>query len=198
MFTFGAGGKELGNFAASLDVVGHEFTHAVIQNTSNLAYEGQSGALNESLADVFGEMIQIKYENPSRPFLVGETVLRGTLAQQADALRNMLDPSKSIGGQPSNVSEIPADMGPSCVPSGNNDNCGVHRLSGVPNKAVALAVQKIGWDKAGAVVYRVMTQRLLQKATFADYRTQVMDECAARLTADECKAFEDGFRTVGL
>ena len=54
---YGDGGKIFKPLAYGLDVVGHEFTHGIIDNTSDLIYEGQSGALNESYADVFGALI---------------------------------------------------------------------------------------------------------------------------------------------
>lgn len=48
-------------FTKNIDVIGHELTHGVIQHTADLEYEFQSGALNESLADVFGSMIKQYY-----------------------------------------------------------------------------------------------------------------------------------------
>lgn len=49
------------------DVVGHEFTHAVVQYTANLIYQNQPGQLNESYADVFGELIDLFNGNVSLP-----------------------------------------------------------------------------------------------------------------------------------
>ncbi len=55
---FGDGDGEIfGRFTASLDVIGHELTHGVVEHTAALVYSGQSGALNESLADVFGILV---------------------------------------------------------------------------------------------------------------------------------------------
>src|SRR5262245_41378904 len=45
-------------FTRSLDVIGHELTHGVVSFTSNLKYFGQSGALNEHFADVFGILVR--------------------------------------------------------------------------------------------------------------------------------------------
>ena len=42
----------------SLDVIGHELTHGVIQHEGNWIYQFQSGALNESFADVFGALVK--------------------------------------------------------------------------------------------------------------------------------------------
>lgn len=90
---FGDGGDFLWNFPAALDVIGHELTHAVTENTSPLFYHGQSGALNEHVSDVFGIMAkQIKdnTEANEADWLIGEDCLMpGT---KGVALRSMKDP----------------------------------------------------------------------------------------------------------
>ena len=64
---FGDGdGEVFDRFTKPVDVLAHELTHAVIQHTANLTYEGQSGALNESVADVFGSCLKQR--------LLGQTV----------------------------------------------------------------------------------------------------------------------------
>ncbi|MGF3948647.1 M4 family metallopeptidase, partial [Staphylococcus aureus] len=56
---FGDGdGVVFGRFTASLDVIGHELTHGVTEHTAGLVYSGQSGALNESVSDVFGILVK--------------------------------------------------------------------------------------------------------------------------------------------
>ncbi len=52
-------------YADAVDVVGHELTHGVIERYSNLFYWGQSGAINESIADVLGEIVQ--HRNATSP-----------------------------------------------------------------------------------------------------------------------------------
>lgn len=90
---FGDGGTLLYNFTNCLDVIGHELQHAVTQNTCGLAYEGQSGALNEHLSDVFG-IIFLQYKGSIKAreakWLIGE----GCLMPKVDgvALRSMKDP----------------------------------------------------------------------------------------------------------
>lgn len=197
-FVFGAGGAELGGFADAIDVVAHEFTHAVVGATSKLVYEGQSGALNEHLADVFGEIVQHAQHPDSEPFLIGETTLRGPFAEQARALRDMLSPAQGLSKQPGHLRDIPEEFGASCTPTSTNDNCGVHTLSGIPNRAAALTIQAIGWEKAAPLFYVVMTERLHDRSDFADYRAQVVAECDATLSATECAAVEAAFADVGL
>ena len=56
---FGDGdGQMLTDTTNGIDVIGHELTHGVTQNEANLAYSGQSGALNESISDVFGILVK--------------------------------------------------------------------------------------------------------------------------------------------
>lgn len=201
LFVFGDGvpGGELQNFISSLEVVAHEFTHAVISSTSKLEYEGQSGALNEHFADVFGVMAR-QYFTPdySHPFLVGDNALTAKGKEKAEALRDMINPNKGLMWQPQSMSEIPEKLGASCVPSGTNDHCGVHTLSGIPNRAAALIIQKLGWEKSRKLLYAVMTVRMQPKSQFADYRKETLLECNATLDQADCEAVTAAFDTVGV
>ena len=90
---FGDGGEFLYNFTSTIDVIGHELTHAVTENTSPLQYQGQSGALNEHVSDVFGIMVKQRVENETAEnadWLIGE----GCLLPDVDgvALRSMKAP----------------------------------------------------------------------------------------------------------
>jgi bacillolysin len=51
---YGNGASAFKPLARGLDVGGHEMTHGVVQNTAGLEYQGESGAINESMADCFG------------------------------------------------------------------------------------------------------------------------------------------------
>lgn len=201
-FIFGAGSdKGLDNFEKALDVVGHEFTHAVIQESSNLKYEGQSGALNEHLADVFGSIINQKHNKLSNPYLIGATVLFGEYAQKAHALRDMMDPSKGLSPQPAHMKDLKtarfSKYAEGCKPSSDNDNCGVHVLSGIPNKMSALVMSAIGIEEAGKLFYNVMTKRLKENSNFADYRTALMEECKS-MSSDTCGIVDDALKSVGI
>ena len=56
---FGDGDGELFNrFTISIDVIGHELTHGVTEDEAQLIYQGQPGALNESVSDVFGSLVK--------------------------------------------------------------------------------------------------------------------------------------------
>lgn len=117
------------NYASADDVVGHELTHGVTDFTSHLKYYYQSGAINESISDVFGELID-QSSTLSGPdasadrWLMGEDLPIG-------AIRNMKNPPAF--GDPDRV-------GSGLYAIATADNGGVHTNSGVNNKAAALLV----------------------------------------------------------
>jgi Zn-dependent metalloprotease len=91
---FGDGdGRVFSDFTGSLDVIGHELTHGVTEHTAGLEYHGQSGALNESVSDVFGSMVK-QYANKQTAdeadWLIGEGLLAPGI--HGRALRDMLHP----------------------------------------------------------------------------------------------------------
>lgn len=90
---FGDGGEFLSNFTGCIDVIGHELTHAVTEHTSALDYQGQPGALNEHISDVFGIMIKQKVQDETSQnadWLIGEDcILPGV---KGVALRSMKAP----------------------------------------------------------------------------------------------------------
>lgn len=116
-------GRDFGVISAALDVIAHEFTHAVINKSANLRYHNQSGALNEAYCDIMGNIIEGK-NDPA--WLIGEDCY--TPQQTGDALRSMSSPGDY--GQPAHFTRYvqrPDDR--------NNDWGGVHTNSGIINKA---------------------------------------------------------------
>ena len=122
---YGNGNTGFKPLAGSIDVAGHEMTHGVVQGTANLEYQGESGAINESMADIFGSMM-----DPA-DWLIGEDVVK-TGAFPSGALRSLSDPHNggtnlsSPGFQPKHKNE---------AYTGTQDNGGVHINSGIPNHA---------------------------------------------------------------
>ena len=185
-----------------IDVVGHEYTHAVIQTTSNLKYEGQSGALNEHLADVFGIIVNnLHNKSLSNPYLIGATVLAGEYAKKAHALRDMMDPGKGLSKQPGHMNDLKterfAKFGEGCKSTRENDNCGVHVLSGIPNKMSALVMSAIGIQESAELFYNVMTKRLTENSQFADYRSALMEECKTQ-SSDTFTIVDEALKAVGI
>ncbi len=93
---YGTGNRKYtGTFTADLDIIAHELTHGVIDFESKLNYEKQSGALNESFADVFGIMIK-QWANGTQArksdWLIGKNILKGK-----NALRSLKAPDTAEG-----------------------------------------------------------------------------------------------------
>ncbi len=167
------GGGDGNRFSAlvSLDVVGHEMTHGVtqyaVENGVGLDYEGESGALNESMSDVFGAMIELYPATVanSDTWKLGEDAY--TPAISGDALRYLDNPH--LGGQPDHYTERY---------TGTSDNGGVHINSGIPNKVFYLLVQGgrhhkggiamlgIGVEKAEKIWYRALDEHMVSSTNF--------------------------------
>ena len=155
-------GKIFASFTSDIDVIGHELTHGVQQFETNLEYMDESGALNESLADVFGIMIKQKVLNQdaaASDWLIGENVLIG----DEYAIRSMKAPGTAYQNHP----ELGSDPQPSHMSGYTNDpydNGGVHLNSGIPNHVFYLAATAVGgyaWEKVGRVWYAAMCDKAL-------------------------------------
>ena len=73
---YGFGDGIIMNPVVALDVAGHEFSHLVVNNNDNggLVYQGESGALNESFADIFGTSIEF-YSGINSDWTIGEDIM---------------------------------------------------------------------------------------------------------------------------
>ena len=75
---FGDGDQKIfDRFTKPIDVLGHELTHALTEKTAGLTYQGQSGALNESVSDVFGACMKqrvLEQDAADADWLVGEGI----------------------------------------------------------------------------------------------------------------------------
>jgi Zn-dependent metalloprotease len=162
---YGNGASAFKPLAGSMDVAGHEMTHGVVENTANLEYQGESGAINESMADVFGAMM-----DPDGDWQIGEDVVK-TTAYPSGALRSLSDPHNggsnlnSPGFQPKNMSE---------KYNGTEDNGGVHINSGIPNHAFFKFAQATTKVKAAAIFYKALNDYLTKSSQFIDLRLAVI------------------------
>lgn len=200
---FGDGDLVIFNdFTDELDVVGHELTHGVTQYSANLDYEGESGALNESVSDCFGAMIQqhkLKQSSAAASWLIGE----GILAKGVNgvALRSMKAPGTAyddpkLGGkdpQPDNYANFVIT---------SSDNGGVHINSGIPNKAFYLACVGLGgnsWDRAGKIWYQTLTGgKLSSSAQFQDFADLTVSVAGSLYDAAAQQEVVDAWAGVGI
>ncbi len=113
----------LANSYGTLDIIGHEYTHAVTGATSALVYERESGALNESFSDIFAEVIE-NWALGSNDWLLGSERTNGEIRDMTNP-KNKSQPDTYLGTNW--VSTTPATCNVA------NDECGVHTNSGVQN-----------------------------------------------------------------
>ncbi|QFZ78441.1 hypothetical protein GFH48_38850 [Streptomyces fagopyri] len=145
-----------GDGMLSQDVSGHEMTHGITQNTAGLQYSFQSGALNESISDFFGEMTE-RAAKGQNDWLVGSNM------KVHAPFRSMADPAAY--GQPASMGQYEA----TCL-----DNGGVHKNSGIPNHAFYRMSALMGPDTTTNIVWRALTQYLSPTSTFADAETAMV------------------------
>jgi Zn-dependent metalloprotease len=203
---FGDGdGVIFNRFTSSVDVIGHELTHGVSGSEVNLTYQGQSGALNESVSDVFGSLVKqsspkIKQDANQADWLIGA----GLLAQGVSgvALRSMKAPGTAYDDKILGKDPQPADM--KHYVHTFQDNGGVHINSGIPNRAfylVAIALGGYAWEKAGQIWYdTICDKQLSQSASFAVFATRTATHASQRYgaTSAERKAVVDAWNQVGV
>ncbi|MER6995078.1 M4 family metallopeptidase [Streptomyces sp. NPDC000410] len=160
------------DFTLPVDVIGHELTHGVTQYTANLEYFGQSGALNESVSDVFGSLIKqyaLGQSADQADWLIGEGLLHPNV--QGQALRSMKAPGTAYDDDVLGKDPQPATMDDYVRTS--RDNGGVHINSGIPNHAFYLLATALGgnaWERAGKIWYATLTSGDLGvDAQFTDF-----------------------------
>ncbi len=164
--TYGDGNGTYSAFT-SLEICGHEITHAVTQSTANLVYQDESGALNESFSDMFGTSIEF-FASSTPDWLMGEDL--GT------PFRSMSNPNDYQN--PDTYHGTYWDTDPN-----NTDNGGVHTNSGVGNywfylltdggigsndNGTAFSVTGLGHASSQAIAYRTLTYYLTPTSQYYD------------------------------
>ena len=193
---FGDGdGQVFGRFTKPIDVLGHELSHAVTQFTADLVYEGQSGALNESMSDVFGSCIKQRHlgqDAASADWLVGEGIFLPGI--NGRALRSMSDPGTAYDDPRIGKDPQVGSMADFVVTT--DDNGGVHLNSGIPNRAFVLAARAIGgetWSGAGRIWYAALTSGLAADSDFATFAAATVSEAG-----EHAAVVRDAWDTVGV
>ncbi|MEP0262381.1 M4 family metallopeptidase [Dokdonia sp.] len=208
---YGDGG---GSFTplTSLDVAAHEIAHGITNNTAQLDYELESGALNEGFSDIWAMVIENHANNnlgTSKDIaLINDENGGGTL-------RSMSNP---------NAYSLPDTYGGTywydvsgCIPDVNtNDYCGVHTNSGVLSYWFWLlsqggsgtndigdvfSVTAIGMDDAAAIAYRMQNTYLTSTSDYADARTyaiQATIDLFGDFCTDQEESVTNAFYAVGV
>lgn len=186
-------GNNTTSILTSIDVCGHEIGHGVCSRTANLAYQNQSGAINEGLSDIWGACIEQygKVGTLAPPY--ASTVW--TIAEQLGStpFRSMSSPTTY--GDPDTYLgtnwTTTGDEG-GCSPSSANDQCGVHTNSGVLNfwfyiltvgksgtnhapSPYTYNVTGIGMVKSSQIAYYAERDYLTPNATYMDMRDATIE-----------------------
>ena len=189
------------NYSSADDVVGHELTHAVTERTADLLYYMQSGALNESFSDIFGETIDLLdgrgNDTAGVRWRIGEDLPIG-------AIRDMMNPTAF--GDPGKMTDPQFWCDP-------QDGGGVHSNSGVPNHAYALMVDGgtynsktisgIGLTKAAKIQYRALSTYLTSGSGFLDDYAALNQSCtdlvgSSGITAADCTQVNNALLAVEI
>ena len=193
---YGNGSQAFNRLPRGLDVAGHEMAHGVIQNTADLIYQEQPGALNESFADIFGYLV----EGESGDFRIGENVVN-TSVFTSGTMRDMQNPNNGAAG-PQDFRWQPAHMDEyqDLPVNADNDNGGVHINSGIPNRAFYLFASHpaVGDTRAEKVYYLALSTYLTRSSRFADLRIAVVAAAQALYGADVVAAANAAFDGVGI
>jgi Zn-dependent metalloprotease len=182
------------------DIAAHELTHGVTEHDSGLFYYYQSGAINESLSDVFGELFDLANgpDPEGDKWLIGEGSAIGVI-------RDMADPSSEVFKDPDKTSskywrfnaETSFEVG---------DAGGVHSNSGVNNKAAYLLtdgdsfngheIEELGEEKVAQIYYEVNSNMLTSASDYADLGNALRGACANLtgehgITEGDCNQVDD-------
>ncbi|MFF2633945.1 M4 family metallopeptidase [Microbacterium sp. NPDC058021] len=201
---FGDGdGEVFTGFTNSLTVIAHELAHGVTEFSGGLVYQGQSGALNESLSDVFGALTEqhsLGQTADEASWLIGAGIF--TDAVQGEALRSLAAPGTAYDDDVLGRDPQPGHMRD--YVETDEDNGGVHINSGIPNRAFHLTATALGgqaWERAGLIWYRTLTAGTLPTTVdFAGFALATLEAATAEYGegSEEVDAVRAGWTGVGV
>ncbi|MCH6162592.1 M4 family metallopeptidase [Streptomyces marispadix] len=203
---FGDGdGRIFSDFTGSLSVIAHELAHGLTDFTAGLEYRNQSGALNESMSDVFGALVtqwSLGQSAETADWLIGAEVF--TPGIEADALRSMKAPGTAFDNALFGRDPQPAHMNDfvSLPDTERDDHGGVHINSGIPNKAFFLTATNIGgnaWEAPGLIWYESLKASTVQ-TQFQDFADTTYQKAGELFGAgsDEQLAVLAAWQEVGI
>ncbi|WP_239168699.1 M4 family metallopeptidase [Paractinoplanes deccanensis] len=198
-------GKVMRDLTYGLDVLGHELTHAMTAATANFEFRSQSGALDESVADVFGSLVRqwaLRQTVDEADWLLGGSIFTPGIG--LDAMRSMKAPGTAYDNKLVGKDPQPAHMKDyrALPETQQGDFGGVHINSGIPNRAFYLAATALGghaWERAGRIWYEAV-QVSTPRTRFADFAATTATT-AARLygpASTEHDAVAGAWEQVGV
>lgn len=190
----------------SLDIIAHELTHGLIDYTAQFEFFGQSGALDESYADIFACMIEQWHQSVTvdqADWIIGQTMF--PVAFRGVGMRSV----KSPGSAYKNHEVLKDDVQVKHMDNlykGSHDRYGVHINSGIPNYAFYLAAKEVGgfsWEKVGRVWYRILLEprdKIPMRCDFKQFAELTL-EVASRIFSNDLlvrKAINNAWVAVGV
>lgn len=200
---FGDGdGVIFNRFTIAVEVIGHELSHAVTERTAGLVYEGQSGALNESLSDVFGSLVRQRLLGQSADeadWLIGVGLLATGISGRA--IRSMSAPGTAYDDPRLGKDPQPDSM--AGYVETTSDSGGVHLNSGIPNRAFYLVAAALGghaWEAPGQIWYDTIVGPIKPDCDFATFARLTTQAAEARYgaTSREVDAVRAAWERVGV
>ncbi|MEU2854489.1 M4 family metallopeptidase [Streptomyces syringium] len=185
---YGGGDDEYKTLSADLDVVGHEMTHGVVENSANLVYAGQSGALNEAVADYFGNALDVDasgmaMDDPAAG-LLGENLCR-TKSPRDCAIRDLND------GATTSKNFLGVGFG--------TDSGGVHLNSTIFSGALWDIREDIGRTLADKIVYKALTEFMTPLDGFTEGRNAVLAAAKAlKVSTKDLNVVKRSFNAHGV
>lgn len=188
-------------YAGAVDIVAHEMVHGIIQHEANLVYSDEPGAVNESIADIFGALIEFYAKSGNGNWLLGEQAPGYSMERPLRSLANpnlaspegtsLFDKSQAFStsnrGQPDHYGDVVTIDDQICSTTWLNDNGCVHFNSGILNKFAYLIaeggehrgtpVKALGRQKLAHLTYRTLTANLNQTATLIEAADGYLQSC---------------------
>jgi Zn-dependent metalloprotease len=182
----GDGGTMFYNLG-SIDVIGHEMGHGVIDATSNLTYSGESGGLNESNSDIIGEAVEAYARaggtGTTIPLTGNDWMMGKEISRSGNPLRWMWKPSKdgkskdawssTLGSLNVHYSSGPNNRMFYFLSKGSNSSSSSEMYSPYLTKQ-PLAMTGIGTDKAFRIWFKAATTKFTSSTNYADARNKVV------------------------
>ncbi|MCM6776539.1 M4 family metallopeptidase [Nocardia sp. CDC159] len=192
-----------GSGVTTEDITGHELTHGVTERVNGLQYRYESGAINESMSDIFGEFVFLA--DTANPCNTAANRWKLGACSSLGVIRDMKNPK---------AYRQPDTYKGTYWYTGSGDNGGVHTNSGVGNKAAQLLVDggshngvnvtAIGLEKTAALYWTTQTL-LTSNATYRTLGSALNNACKANVqnkvkgtTAADCTQVANAVKAVKM
>lgn len=183
-------GKNFRSLSGSLDIVAHELTHAVIQHSAGLAYEGEAAALNESLADIMAVMVD------RNDWTIGEDVYTPNI--DGDFIRSLKDPTTN--GYPDHYSKKRNDSNLENNHFNSTINSKAAHLISEGGTHYGVKVNGVGKDATEQIFYKALTNYLVSSSDFHMMRQAAL-QSATDLYGENSKEYNavlDAYKAIGI